>query len=198
MMRSWWLAAALCLPGAAAAQDGGGAGWQSFELPSQAFGDDADLGKYNYLGKVQIPGHYQIPGMGSPYVIDSETLKKLYCPDGTCPNLGLVPSSRPDWGVPSFRGADWPYILPATAVADDEIRLDNPQPIELGLRLTVGGIPGAINIKAADSYSRKLPAGSTAVAEIASGSTVTTTSLQPGRAYAIQVVNGAYFIVPTN
>lgn len=196
MIRNWLLVAALCLPGAAAAQDGGVAGWQTFDLPSQSFGDDSDLGKYNYLGKVHIPD--QIPGMGSPYVIDSETLRKLYCPNGTCPDLGVTPSYRPDFAVPSFRGDDWSYILPATPVADDEIRLDNPQPIELGLRLTVGGVPGVVSIKATESYSHKLSAGSTAVAEIASGSTVTTISLQPGKAYAIQVVNGAYFIVPNN
>jgi hypothetical protein len=187
VIRGWLLVVALCLPGAVAAQDGGREGWQTFELPSQAFGDDADLGKYNYLGKLQIPEHtqlpehYQLPGMG-PYVLDNEMLKKLICPDGTCiyrtPGLGAYVS--------------------APSVAEDEIRLDNPQPIALGLRLTVGGVPGLVSIKATESYSRKLVAGTTAVAEIASGSTVTTTSLQPGKAYTIQVVNGAYFIVPNN
>lgn len=187
MIRGWLLVVALCLPGAVAAQDGGREGWQTFELPSQTFGDDADLGKYNYLGKLQIPEHtqlpehYQLPEM-SPYVLDSEMLKKLYCPDGTCryrtPGLGAY--------------------VPAPAVADDEIRLDNPQPFTLGLRLTIGGVPAVVTIDATESYSRKLAAGANAVAEIASGSTVTTTSLQPGKAYTIQVVNGAYFIVPNN
>src|SRR5690606_17782777 len=125
---------------------------------------------------------------GSPYTIESETLKKLYCPGGVCPDYRFT--SKPDLGIQ--RLPDWLYDFPAPApapaVAEDEIRLDNPQPVALGLRLTVGGVPGVVSIKATESYSRKLAAGSTAVAEIASGSTVTTTSLQPGKGYAIQVV----------
>jgi hypothetical protein len=199
MMRLWVVAVALCLPVAASAQEGGGIGWQTYELPSQAFGDNSDLGKYNYLGKLPATP-YQIPGEGSPFTIDSDTLKKFYCPGGVCPDNRFT--SKPDLGVQVFPVPGWAYEVSAPVAAPvvpaDEIRLDNPQSVELGLRLTVAGVAGTVSIEPAGSYTRKLSADSTAIAEIASGSTVTTTSLLPGRAYAIQVIGGAYFIVPTN
>ena len=201
-MRIWLAAGGLALLASGVAAQEGALGLQTFdELPSAAFGDDSDLGKYNYLGRSWVPSDGQIPGEGSPTILDSETIKKLYqCPRGVCPQyvgpggkgkLEATPTS------PTVAPLGTDLVAPPQ-VADDEVRLDNPQGVELGLRLTLAGVPSVVNIKPAGTHTQKLAEGMAAVAEIASGSTVTTTSLQPGKAYSIQIVSGAYFIVPLN
>lgn len=189
--RGWSLVVALALLVTGTAAQEGGAGQLTFEqAPSLTFGQGADLGKYTYLGPLSVPREYQMPGQGSPIILDKETLQRLYqCPGGLCADYGYAPGNVV---------AIAPELAPPTMVASDEVRLDNPQGVELGLRLTVAGSHSVVNIKAAGTFTQKLAAGVTAVAEIASGSTVTTTSLQPGKAYTIQIVNGAYFIVPSN
>jgi len=190
--------AALATTSAAAQEFDGG---QAFDMPSASFGDASDLGKYNYLGRV--PGDFQLPGEGAPFTVDGKTLAKFYkCPKGTCVKYGYSPGYKvqlPEYGY-TFTD-DAAVAAPVTAtppVASDEIRLDNPQAVQLGLRLTVGGLATAISIGATGSFTRKLATGETAVAEISSGDFVSTASLQPGRAYEIRIVNGVYFVVPVN